>query len=280
MHKHSSPKHSNATKGRKAQPKHNYKVARSNKPHRKGTESIREFIPDMPRTWTSAINKPSSGVTFAPMWLGTISGAAASIVKRFNPNSIWQPETSGGTGATPGYADWAAFYGFYRVIEYHYSISFTNKEAFDVAVWVANSSNDPGTTTNSTIVSNPMTQWKQLSAKGGMDRAKIAHGYKLDIVCGTTSVYTADSFRSLIGANPADVSWLGIGVQSFGGNLTNGVDVEMKLLQKTIMYDYLLQTPAQLQQIRIHRKWLAAQQDSAPPPSKPLVVLGESSQQT
>lgn len=245
------------------------------KSKRRTGKAVSEYQADMPKIWTSATSRPSMGIKFRPIWLGTISGAAISICKRWNTNSIWQPEVSGGTGTTPGYADWASFYGFYRVIGYKYTISFTNKEAFDVGVWVANSSNDPGTTTNSTITSNPLTSWKQLSAKGGMDRCKISGAFSMAHVAGTDAVYTADSFRSLIGANPADVSWLGIGIQSFGGNLTNGVDVEFQLSQKTIMYDYLLQTPAQLQQIRAAQLELMKQRITTPSPSSPKIVQGE-----
>ncbi len=246
--------------------------------HSKG-RPVKAERPDMPRLWTSAVSKPDMGIKFRPIWLGTVSGSAVSICKRFNPNSIWQPETSGATGTTPGYADWANFYGFYRVIKYHYTISFANKENFDVGVWVCNSSNDPGTTTNSTITANPMTTWKQLSAKGGLDKVVIRGTYDVAHVAGTEAVYTADSFRSLIGASPADISWLGVGLQSFGGNLTNGVDIEVQLTQDTIMYDFLLQTPSQLAEIKAHRKIMNQILENAPPPPKPLSVMGSGSLQ-
>lgn len=250
-------------------------VKRRTQGKRRGAKRTRGIRAGMPRLWTNAVSKPDMGILFRPIWLGTISGAAASIVKRFIPNSIWQPEASGGTGTTPGYADWAAFYGFYRVIHYKYRVTFTNKENFDVSCWISNSSNDPGTTTNSTITSNPFTQWKTLSAKGGLDRVTLSGSHLVSTIAGTDTVLTDDSFRSLIGANPADVMWIGIGLQSFGGNLTNGVDIECQISQKTIMYDYLLQTPSDLQQIKKHRKELAAKQETMPPPSMPTITMGQ-----
>lgn len=250
------------------------KQGKQNKSHK----TVKEYLADMPRLWTSAVAKPSIGVKFKPIWLGVLSGSASAIVKRFNPNSIYQPEVGGPAGSTPGYVDWAAFYGFYRVVGYKYRVTFTNKESFPVAVWVSNSNNDPGTSTNSSITSNPLTQFREISSKGGQDRVTLEGSFSLVTVVGTTSIYTSDSYRSLIGQNPADVTWLGMGAQSINGNITVGVDVELQLSQKTVMYDYLLQTPAPIiAQIQQHQLDCAQKRltQTRSPPQTIHIVQGE-----
>jgi hypothetical protein len=168
-------------------------------------------------------------------------------MKRFNTNSIWLPEASGTGGQVPGYADWAALYGFYRVIGYKYTVLLTNKEAFDVECYTINSNNDPGTTTNALVTSNPNSQLAMLGAKGsGRDQHTFSSKYKIATIAGTEAIYTADTYRSLIGANPTDVLWLGVGLQSFSGTISTGVDISVQISLKTIMYDYLLQAPMAL----------------------------------
>jgi hypothetical protein len=176
-----------------------------------------------------------------------ISGASPSVVKRWNPNSAYTPETGGGSGATPGYADLAQLYGYYRVAGYSYEVTISNLEAFGVVVYCVNSNADPTTSVNSTIASNPKCQSSSLSPKGGFDRHVFRGRFTIESIVGSPAVKWDDLYAALINANPADVTWLGIGVQSIGGaNLTNGVCCEVKILQYTIFYDYLLQIYSQV----------------------------------
>jgi hypothetical protein len=171
-----------------------------------------------------------------------ISGASPQVVKRWNPNSAYTPETGGGSASTPGYADLAQLYGYYRVAGYSYEVTISNLEAFGVVVYCINSNADPTTSVNSTIASNPKCQSCSLSPKGGFDRHVFRGRFTIASIVGSPSVKWDDLYSALINANPADVTWLGVGVQSIGGsNLTNGVCCEVKLLQYTIFYDYLLQ---------------------------------------
>jgi hypothetical protein len=188
------------------------------------------------------IMPPKKHVPLRVITTAIISGAAPAVVKRWNPNSAYTPETGGGSGATPGYADITPLYGYYRVAGYSYEITLSNLEGFGVVVYVINSNADPTTSFNSTAASNPKCQSFSLSPKGGMDRHTFRGRFTIAAIVGSPAVKWDDIYSSLINASPADITWLGVGVQSIGGsNVTNGVCVEVKLTQYTIFYDYLLQ---------------------------------------
>jgi len=186
---------------------------------------------------------PKKHVPLRVITTAIISGASPAVVKRWNPNSAYTPETGGGSGATPGYADLTPLYGYYRVAGYSYQITVSNLEGFGVVVYVINSNADPTTSFNSTSASNPRCQSKSLSPKGGMDRCTFRGTYTIASIVGSPATKWDDLYSALINASPADITWLGVGVQSIGGsNVTNGVCVEVILTQYTIFYDYLLQT--------------------------------------
>jgi hypothetical protein len=274
MHKHT---HNTSKKSINAERK--IVVLRNNKSKRRNSENkqsqhvkLRDLVGVIP-TWNRATIKPDMGIDFKWSILATSSGASNILIRRYNPNSIWQPEAGGSTGVVPAYSEWAAFFGFYRVVGYEYTVTVTNKEAFDVQTYIINSNNDPGTTAPATLTSNPLCKWKMISAKGGLDKVSYSHKYNLEQILGTDTCYTADSYRSLIGASPADIVWLGIGAQSLtGANLTNGVDIALTIVMRTVMYDRLLLTAAERAHIQQHRLKLIQAQLRQPEPELPVVI--------
>jgi len=151
--------------------------------------------------------------------------------QRFNPNSLLQPEVSGGSpGTVTGFAFYSAGYDFYRVLDYSYVIEFMNKEAFNIAVFVINNNEDPSTGATVTAAANPLSQRKNISAKGGMDRGRLSKKLSIVRVVGSKAALFADSYRALNNAAPADPTWLAIGANSFSGStLTLGVDYQLTL---------------------------------------------------
>jgi len=174
----------------------------------------------------------------------TLSGAVPAFVKRWNTNSAFQPETGGGTAATPGFSHWALLYGYYRVVSYEYNFTALNNEAFSVTIYSTNSNADPGTTTNSNLGANRLSWDRAVNAKGGIDTYKfVSPSITISEVVGTTSTYIDDTFRGLVTGNPADITWLGVGAQSISGsNLTNGIALRLELNMNTIFYDPITQT--------------------------------------
>lgn len=172
----------------------------------------------------------------------TLTGGT-TVTRRYNPNSAYTPEVGGATGTTPGYSELAALYGFYRVMGHQYKAICTNLEAFPVSIVAINSNNDPTTSAGVVQANNDLCTTKVLSSKGGMDRATLSGRFTVARILGSRSVEQADTYRSLINGNPADVTWLGLGAQSgTGTSLTLGVVVVLELVQFVSFYDRLLQT--------------------------------------
>jgi hypothetical protein len=173
----------------------------------------------------------------------TVSAASPQVIKRYNPNSAYTPETGGGSGATPGFADWAQLYGYYRVVGYSYHFTASNNENFPVIVYTTNSNNDPTTSNNSTLATNRNSFTKQLSAKGGMDAWTFRSPYyPITYIVGSPAPKFDDLYSALINASPSDLTWMGVGVQSVGGaNVTNGISISVQLNQFVLFYDPLQQ---------------------------------------
>jgi hypothetical protein len=189
------------------------------------------------------LQAPVQHVCLKTITTAVASAASPHIIKRWNPNSAYTPETGGGSGATPGYADWAALYGYYRVRAYQVKISISNNEAFPVVAYIVHSNNDPTTTNNSTIASNRNCFVKQLAAKGGIDSwTSESPIYGIDYIVGSKAPAFDDLYSALVNASPSDITWMGVGVQSIGGaNVTNGISITVEMKQFVDFYDPLQQ---------------------------------------
>lgn len=182
-------------------------------------------------------------VALSQTFLFQLSLAGTTTCRRYNPNVAYQPEVSGATAAVPGYSEFTAFYGFYRVVKYHYKCTFSNMEAFPVSIYCINSNNDPGTTAALIVSNNALSQNWLLSSKGGLDTKTFSKTLTIAQVLGSDAVETADSYRALITGAPSDIAWLGFGAQSgTGTNITIGVTCMLELTMYVRFYDRLLQT--------------------------------------
>jgi len=138
---------------------------------------------------------------------------AQYATKRWTPNSAYDIDPILGSSAMAGYAEWAAFYSYYRVVAYKYSIAVTNAEAFPVAVYMLNTNVDPGVAgTNGQVqASNPLSQQALLGPlTGGANRKVFNRRLRVSQVVGTMAPETADSFRAVTTAAPADLIWLAV----------------------------------------------------------------------
>lgn len=176
-------------------------------------------------------------------FLFQLTAASNIIVRRFNPNSLYQPDVGGPTATMPGFADYAQLYGFYRVLGYSYKVDIANMCTFPVAAYILNSNNDPSTSASLINVANPLSQKCMLSPTGGLDRHTFTKKVWISDVVGTNAVATADNYRALVTGSPADVTWLGIAIQaSTGANVTPGAYVALSLFFYAEFYDRLAQT--------------------------------------
>ncbi len=184
--------------------------------------------------------------TMAPehdQWLSftdvrTFGNGTSSQTLRFATNS-YAPGGSGGQVAAD-YILWAAFYDFYRVAAVKIEIEASNNEAFPVNVALCTSNEDVGSTYPFTsAIAMPFARHKLLGAKGsGKDTARMVISQSIGTLVGSIAPESADSYRAIINADPADTTWAAITVESAtGGTMVTGVSITCRITQKFRFYN-------------------------------------------
>jgi len=181
-------------------------------------------------------------------WIGTITTVASQwSTKRFTPNGVWDVDPNVGSTATPGLSELAAFYTYYRVVSYTYRVRLQNLEVFPVHFYVVNQNTDPGTVGNTYLALSSNAFGKKgllpstSTARGGLCRGHI----RVSNLVGTPAVEYEDNFRGLsASANPVDLIWFAIGVDSGPTNLltANGVVAQVEIEMMIRFYDRTRQT--------------------------------------
>lgn len=153
--------------------------------------------------------------------------------QRWHTNCPYDVDPIVGSTSAPGYNEWAAFFDFQHTIGYKIELNVFNAEAFALGVYTLESTEDPGTASTLSDVAgaNPLSYVHQLGPATGLARKKIVITRKISQVTGTILSETADSYRSVVNSTPADKTWIGIGVQTYGTNVltTAGLDYELKM---------------------------------------------------
>lgn len=189
-------------------------------------------------TFSEPAIPPEMDVQLSYPFIKTLSAAAAAVAARLYTNAAYDVDPTLGSTSTPGFAEWAALYNFYRVVAYSYDITFVNNEAFPIIAWTLSSNTDPGLGATSVSSSNPLGASLVLSAKTGLDKGMIARTHRVSHVIGSDAVEYEDNYRALVSGVPADLAWLGFGIQSISGaNVTNGASIFGHLRMFVRFYD-------------------------------------------
>jgi len=152
------------------------------------------------------------------------NAAGTTAMVRFQPNAAYDVDPILGSTNTPGFAEWATLYAYYRVVKVGYKIEICNNEAFPVRSYALFQNTDPGTVGNLQFPGNPMAKSYLLSAKGGMDRTTLTDTKQVATIVGARGVETEDNYRAAVTGNPLDLIYLGIGGNSIGISfLPNGI---------------------------------------------------------
>lgn len=171
------------------------------------------------------------------------SGAAASITKRFNPNSLYRPDPVSFAHSAMGVAEWQALFSLYRVIRYSHESTASNEEDFAVEAGCTNTNADPSTSQGATELMNDLAVSAHLERKGsGKSQHTFKQTFNVATVVGSGDIEYDDDYRGLLSSgsetSPADLIWIGNTAQSVGGsNLTNGVSWTFKLWMTVRIYD-------------------------------------------
>jgi hypothetical protein len=160
---------------------------------------------------------------------------------RFTPNAAYDVDPTLGSAAMAYFVEWSSFYGFVRVKGFGWDISLVSLEtAKPCRAQCVKSNADPGTTMTSAWGGYAYTQTAELGINSGPSKCTFK-GYKsVADILGSDTVYSADSYRSTNNTLPADLVWLGIGVETIdGSNFANGVSITGNIFVDIEWYDRL-----------------------------------------
>lgn len=162
-------------------------------------------------------------------YIGDVQGTGQAG-KKFTPNSAYDVDPNVGSTETLGFDEFAAFYSYYRVVGYSYSIRVVNcNPTSSIAFYVLNTNTDPSLSgTNYVLYStNPHCQRRLLSPHPGNTASEtVRHKIEVARILGSPAVETDDSYRALTTGVPADLVWLTIVGESIA---TNGSDNAINL---------------------------------------------------
>lgn len=160
---------------------------------------------------------------------------------RFTPNGVYDIDPTLGSTAVPGFIEWASLYGFYRVVQVGYKVQAVSLESSKPCKFYAVMLNsDPGTTLSGIIIGNSLCKETVLGINSGMGRATLSGRAKVSQILGSKTSFTADSYRAVTTANPADLIWIGFGATTLdGGNFASGIALSIVLTVEVEFYDRL-----------------------------------------
>lgn len=164
---------------------------------------------------------------------------------RYRPTAAYDVDPILGSTATLGFAEYAAFYRFYRVHGFAYHVTFTNLEASaPITAYCFPSQLDPGTnviyTTASEWMGNPYFKSRQVSPKGGMDRATIRGYVGLKKFIGSKTANYDDNYAATTASSPANNIYLAVGALSQASAFTAaGVAFQFKVTMYCEFYERL-----------------------------------------
>jgi len=148
------------------------------------------------------------------------------IAKRWQPNAAYDIDPVLGSTATPGYAEYAALYTYYRVTSFKVHVKFSNLDNLSVALYSVVSNTDPGTAgTNYYDYAQSAFGRTYELAPFYSGTGSITHRQHVNIsrLVGMP-IKQADSFRAVTTSTPTDLVFWGFGIYSNAlTNFANGV---------------------------------------------------------
>lgn len=157
---------------------------------------------------------------------GTLATVGTVISKRFTPNGAYDVDPVLGSTSTPGFAEYAALYTYYRVEKFRPRVTFSNLDNLSISLYSVVSNTDPGTagTNYHNYAQSAFGRTYEL-APFYSGRGTITHDQTVPVpeLLGMNTAQ-ADSFRSVTTSIPSDLVYWGFGIYSNAGtNFANGV---------------------------------------------------------
>lgn len=170
---------------------------------------------------------------------GTLSTVGTVIAKRYTPNGAYDVDPVLGSTSTPGFAEWAALYTYYRVTKIKLQVTFSNLDNLGVSLYSVFSNTDPGTagTNYFNYAQSAFGRTFELAPfYSGRGTVTLRQTIDLEKLLGM-SMQQADSFRSVTTSIPTDLVYWGFGIFSNAGtNFANGISYTGKIVMRTRFY--------------------------------------------
>jgi len=135
----------------------------------------------------------------------TVTG---NIGLRFRPSSAFDVDPLLGSTATPGFAEWAAFYNNYRVTSSRIRISFSNTSSTQgVLVVVCPLNVDPGASPGVVVVNSWIDhpyQQHRIVGTAGSPPTTMHVEMSTEKIFGSKMIYMDDNFQALVTTNPVN----------------------------------------------------------------------------
>lgn len=146
------------------------------------------------------------------------SGVSGIAAKSYHTNAAYDVDPALGSTETYGFDEYAAFYSYYRVIDYEYEITVINYDARSIMAYVVNSNIDASLAgTNYYLYSTQPYCESQLISNNSPNKHTFRGKVPLSKLLGSMAVETDDSFRALTSGIPTDLTWLTLAVEAVGG---------------------------------------------------------------
>ncbi len=169
--------------------------------------------------------------------------ASTYVGVRWYSNALYDVDPLVGSSYVPFFTEWAAMYSYYRVTGYSIHAEITNLEAFPVACYLVNMNTDPGTSgigydQEATTHGNA---W-MIGPNTGKSNLSIRKRYSVEQIVGDRISKTDTQFVGTSVANPADLTYVGLGFKSLA-TLTNGVYLTVSIQFVAEFFDSKRTTP-------------------------------------
>jgi hypothetical protein len=154
---------------------------------------------------------------------------------RYRMNSAFDPDPLLGTGALPGFNEYASFYVAYRVVDFAWSITLTNDELFPMTTYAVPLNQDPGPNPSNglTLAANYKGSVRGLSAIGGPN-ARFSGRVNLANMFGIAGYNYDDDFNAGVAANPSVPLFFLVGAQTPAPLTVSGLVITVRLSFRVI----------------------------------------------
>lgn len=147
--------------------------------------------------------------------VGFSQNTIASTSVRYKPTFAYDIDPNVGSTAMPGFTEYTALYGGYRVLGYSVDVAFANQEAFDVTAYALTVAADPGANVSVAVaqsyLSNLNAKKCELGRATVTNRGRIRFRESVARYAGQTWPGIFDPYSGAGSGAPSDILYVQVG---------------------------------------------------------------------